>query len=268
MLLPTMWNGGSGTGFNRVKIDMKKPTVHIIISVITGSFLFLSGCEPDRCFHSTGPDTQREIETGFFNKMNVYGIFNIILVEDSSCYVEFEGGEKMLEYVEAKTTDSILRLDNYNSCFFLRDYEKVKAYVHFRTLNKVNLFEVCKIVSYDSLTALRSLTMQAEIAEVDLLLNTENFSFYNNRTTGGIYTFSGYADNCWISGYYTAKFSLENLVSRYYYVNNSSLSDMYINATERLTVKILHDGNIYYSGSPEIVIDSLSGNGRLLPWEK
>ena len=266
MLLPIMWNGESDTGFNRLKGNMKKLTIHIIISVITGSLFFLAGCEPDRCFHGTGTETQIEVETGFFDKMNVYGLFTIILVEDSSCYVEFEGGEKMLEYVEAKATDSVLRLDNYNSCFFLRDYEKVNAYVHFQALNKVNLFEVCKLVSYDSLTAFRSLTMQAEMAEIDLLLNSESFSFYNNRTTGGIYTFSGYADHCRISGFYTAKFTLEDFVARDYYVNNSSLSDMYVNATERLTVKILHDGNIYYSGSPEIIIDSISGNGKLLPW--
>jgi len=247
-------------------IAMKKLKRNIVVVLITGSFIFIPGCEIDRCFHDTGQNTRIQIETGYFQEMNVYGLLHIILLEDTANYVEFEGGEKMLEYVGASTVDSILRLDNSNRCFFLREYEKIKAYVHYQNLAKVNLFEVCKLESYDSLTAFRSLTVQGEMAYVKLILNCENFSFYNNRTTGGDYTFIGNIDRCWLSGYYTAKFVMQDLVARDMYVNNSSLSDMYINATERLRVKILHNGNIYYSGTPEITIDSISGNGRLLPW--
>jgi len=31
---------------------------------------------------------------------------------------------------------------------------------------------------------------------------------------------------------------------------------------------LLNSGNIYYSGNPEIVIDSINGQGKLLPWIK
>ncbi len=237
-----------------------------IVLFITGSIFYIQGCETDRCFHGTGTNTKMRITTGYFDTLNVMGLFHIILVQDSINYVEFEGGEKVLEYVNATNSDSTLFLENSNSCFFFRDYEKIKAFVHFQTLSKLNIYEVCELESYDSLTALRSVTMQADMAEISLLLNVENFSFYNNRTTGGKFTFTGKVDRCRISAYYTAKYITRDLFVRDFYVNNSSLSDMYVNATERLQVKILHKGNIYYSDSPEIVIDSLSGTGQLIPW--
>jgi len=40
---------------------------------------------------------------------------------------------------------------------------------------------------------------------------------------------------------------------------------MHVNASEILEVEIHNKGNIYYSGSPEIIIDSISGSGKLLP---
>lgn len=247
---------------------MKHIKHHIINTLIAGCIFLIPGCEPDRCFHGTGTESSIIVETGYFQEMNVYGLLHIILVEDTIHYVEFEGGEKLLEYAEASNTDSVLKLDYTTSCFFLRKYEKVKAYVHYKNLNKVNVFEVCLLESYDSLSAFTSLTVQGEMAEVNLILNGERFGFYNNRTTGGKYTFSGNVDRCWIRGYYTANFEMKDFTARDYYVLNSSLSDMYVNATERLTVQILHDGNVYYSGAPEIVVDSVSGNGRLLPWEE
>jgi hypothetical protein len=39
---------------------------------------------------------------------------------------------------------------------------------------------------------------------------------------------------------------------------------MHANASEKLEVQIHHRGNIYYTGNPEIVIDSISGSGQLI----
>jgi hypothetical protein len=228
--------------------------------------LVFTGCEIDRCFHGTGKAMHLEISTGYFDELNIDGLLHVILIEDSVNYVEFVGGEKVLDYVGAENIDSALWLTNTNSCFFLRDYEKIKVLVHYQFLQMLNIYNVCKLESYDSLSSLRSMTAQSEMAELNLLLNCEHFSFYNHRTTGGNYVFSGRVDRCWIRGYYIARFEMKNLVARDFYVNNSSLSDMYVNATERLEVQLIGSSNIYYSGSPQIVIDSINGSGQLIPW--
>lgn len=228
--------------------------------------ILMTGCETDSCLHGTGENEHITIETGFFETLNVQGILHVILVQDTTCFVEFEGGDKVLEYVSAENINSAIWLSNTNSCFFLRDYEKVKAFVHFTHLNKVDLFEVCKVESKNVLDSLYSMTVQGLMAEIDLELNTDRFGFYNNGTTGGLYSFRGKCDRISIRGFYTAKINTAELTARDYYVNNSSLSDVYVDATEILRVQIHSKGNIYYSGSPQIVIDTITGTGRLLPW--
>jgi hypothetical protein len=223
-------------------------------------------CETDSCLHGTGENSTIIVETGFFESLKVQGILDVILVQDTTWFVEFEGGDKVLEYVSAENINSTIWLNNTNSCFFLRDYKKVIAYVHFTHLNKIDVFEVCKVESKNVLDSLYYMTVQGPMAEIDIELNTDRFGFYNNGTTGGIFNFSGNCDRFQISGFYTAQINTTNLTARDYFVNNSSLSDIYVTATEILTVQIQNKGNIYYSGSPQIVIDTITGTGRLLPW--
>jgi hypothetical protein len=234
--------------------------------ILAIGLLYLAACDTDSCLHGTGEKTSVKIETGYFGTLKVQGIFRMILVRDTTCFVEFEGGSKVLQYVSAENSESTLWLNNTNRCSFFRDYEKVIAYVHFRHLNKIDLYEVCKVESQGAIDSLDFITVQGPMAEINIVFNTNHFNFYNNRTTGGLYTFSGICDRFRLSGYYIAKINTDSLVARDMYVNNSSLSDIYVDATELLTVQLLNRGNIYYKGSPQIVIDSISGSGRLLPW--
>ncbi len=218
-----------------------------------------------KCWHGTGQKTIQVYEIGYFREVNVRGMFEIILVQDSVCYIELEGGNEILGYVAVTNTDSVVYLDNSNECAFLRDYEKIKCYLHFSDYLQLSLFETCKLISQNSVTSNLTLIVPAEMADVNIQLNNPHFHFYNHRTTGGTYTFSGYSDWCVISGFYSARFILSDLISREMVVKNSSIGDMHVNPIEKLTVEIHNKGNIYYSGSPEIIVDSISGTGKLIP---
>jgi hypothetical protein len=191
-------------------------------------------------------------------------MYEIILVQDSVYYIELEGGDKVLDYTTVSNTDSVVYLDNSNECFFLRDYEKIKCYLHFSDRLVLSLFETCRVTSRLPVTSVFTLIVPAEMAEVDIQLNNPHFHFYNHRTTAGTYTFRGYSDLSVISGFYSARFDLSALTSREMHVNNSSIGDMHVNAAEVLKVQIHNTGNIYYSGSPQIIIDSVSGSGNLI----
>jgi hypothetical protein len=247
-----------------MKIDRLSDFILFIASTV---MLSLAACDSDSCLHGTGQESSLRIETGHFEALNVQGIFRIILVQDTTCYVEFQGGDKVLEYVNATNTESTVWLDNTNQCFFFRDYEKIKAYVHFSHLNRIDLFEVSRVESLGAVDSIRSMTVQGPMADIDIELNCDQFSFYNNHTTGGRYTFSGMCNKFSISAYYTAQITTDRLVAKNIFINNSSLSDIYITAEDLLRVEIHNRGNIYYAGSPQIEIDSVSGSGKLIPWD-
>jgi hypothetical protein len=217
------------------------------------------------CWHSTGENTIQYFESGYYQEVNARGMFDIILVQDSLYYIELEGGSKVLDYVSVSVIDSVTYLDNSNQCNFTRDYERIKCYLHFNEKLRLNILEPCKVTSQNPVTSDLILTVPAELAEADIILNNSAFLFYNHRTTGGSYTFRGFSDRCTILGYYSARFILSGLESSEMHVNNSSIGDMHVKANEVLNVEIHNKGNIYYSGSPVIVIDSVTGSGKLLP---
>lgn len=224
----------------------------------------MMACESNGCFENGRSEVVEEIYITSYTELSVYGMFELILVSDTMDYVEFVTRESVLEHLKATVVDEILLLDNSNNCFYQRDYKKVKAYIHYKSLRQINLHEACKLTSKYPLENTMDLTIQSEMAEVDIEINAERFFFYNNRTTGGKYTFRGYADYANISGYYTAQFIMKELVVRDLVLNNSSISDMYVNPIEKLEVEIHHRGNVYYTGSPEIIIDSITGSGQLI----
>ena len=237
----------------------------ILFLLICLSVFLCDSCEMGKCWHGTGQNTTQLYETGYFREVNVRGMFEIILIQDSVYYITLEGGDEILGYAAVTNTDSVVYLDNSNECAFLRDYEKIKCYLHFSDYLKLSLFETCKLTSQNPVTSILTLIVPAEMAEVNIQLNNPHFHFYNHRTTGGTYTFSGYSDWCVISGFYSARFILSDLVSREMHIKNSSIGDMHVNPIEKLTVEIHNKGNIYYSGSPEIIVDSISGSGKLIP---
>lgn len=236
----------------------------VLVFLVCSLFLvFCNSCDMDKCLHGSGNNTKQIYETGYFREVNARGIFEIVLVQDSIFYVELEGGDKILEYIQVRTTDSVLNLDNSNDCSYIRNYERIKCFLHYSDNLRLSLFDVCKLTNQTPITSNFSLAVPADLAEVDIEMNNSHFQFYNNGNTGGTYTFRGYSDLCEISGHYTARFILSDLISREMYINNSSTGDMHVNATEFLAVQIHNKGNVYYTGSPEIVIDSVSGTGIL-----
>ncbi|MBN1598649.1 MAG: DUF2807 domain-containing protein [Bacteroidales bacterium] len=235
----------------------------ILIPVVI--FIIVSGCEIRQCFHSTGRNTSKEIQTGYFYRVDIEGIFNIKLVQDTVCYVEFKGGDNMLDYVNANNTDSVLHIGNSNDCYFLRDYERVDCYIHFSSKTHLNLYEVNKVETVVPIESTFRLTVQTVMAEVDIEMYNDRFSFYNNTTAGGVYTFRGTCERCDLDGYYMALIDASALIAREMIIRHYSIGDFFVNVEEKLSVEIHNSGDLIYYGSPEVVIDSVTGTGSVIP---
>jgi hypothetical protein len=251
---------------NKIKTINYPSNINLIpCSIIISATIlcFLIQCKTEECFKGSGPDGIIQVETGYFREVNINGIFDVILVQDTVSYVEFEGGKDMLQYVKAENTDSILWIDNSNSCLFLKDYKKIKSFVHFSDLNVINFFEPCKIRSQNPLTDDFSLLVPADIADLDIELNNNNFFFYNHQTSGGNYVFRGKCTNCYLMGFYTARIDASQLTTSVMTIENHSAVDYYVRAEETLHVQIYNRGNVYYYDAPEVVIDTIDGTGKV-----
>ncbi len=229
--------------------------------------LILQGCEPDACFHAAGNADSKEVYGPDFWSLKVESMMHVILVDDTSSFVRFEGGSKVLPYVEVQREGSTLILTHSNSCAFFQDYQKIKAYVHTKTVHEVHLLTDCKLESQGTLSQELFITAEGKVAEINIRQQAARLWFYNLNTTAGKYTFSGYVDRLDFMASYTGQFNLEGLQFREGLLDNASISDIYANPLENLHVKIRNKGNVYYRGTPEIVLDTLLGTGEVRRWE-
>jgi hypothetical protein len=243
---------------------IRKKIKILYVLVVQCLILFLLvNCKTEECLKGSGPEGTNQIETNYFREVNINGMFDVTLVQDTVCYVEFEGGKNMLRYTKAKNSDSVLWIDNSNNCLFLKDYKKIKLFVHFTDINVINFFEPCTIRSQNALTDDFSLLVPADIADLDIELNNNNFFFYNHRTSGGNYVFRGKSKNCHLMGFYTARIDASQLTTNNMIIENHSAVDFYVQADETLHVQIFNRGNVYYYGTPEVVLDTVDGSGEV-----
>ena len=237
----------------------------IYLSILAGALLFFSTCKPDSCLHGDGENTTLHMETDSFSYVSLRGMFDVVMVQDTTYYVEFEGGSQALEYVQTNNDGKNLTCYNTNNCAFLRGYKKIKLYIHFVSIKRMDVFETCKITSQIPITSDFYFTVQADMADVDLLVDCDRLNFWANMTSGGVYKFRGRCNYARLEGYYAAKIDSKELNADQLFIKNFSVADFDVFAGSKLTAEIHNKGNIYYSGTPSVIIDTVNtGSGKLI----
>ena len=237
----------------------------IIIAGIFTITLLSSSCNRDRCFYGAGKEVQTELLRERFNEIHVCGTFNIELVQDTTYFVEGIGGSNVLDNLELDVKNDTLTMYNYNNCFWFREYKRPHIRIHFSDIKRINLYETSYVYSNDSITDDFWLTIQTMLAEVDLLLNNQNFFFYVHHVTGGKYTFRGKTAKLYLDGYYSSVYDASGLESKVATVKNHSIADYKVWVTDEFHAEVYNRGNIYYKGSPTVYIDTIASTGKVLP---
>jgi hypothetical protein len=241
---------------------MKQTFFSIIIFV---NSIFFMACERDTCFYSTGEKIRKILISENYTTILNYGMFDIELVQDTTYYVEGIGGSNVIENIEALVKNDTLSLYDYNSCFWLRDYKRPLIRIHFSDIKRINLYETSYVFSTDSITDSFWLTAQCFLAEANLLVNNQNMSFYVHHKTAGQYIFKGKTENLYLDGYYSSILDASGLESKNAKIKNHSIADFKVWATEKLDAEIYNKGNIFFKGSPSVIIDTVQATGKLIP---
>ena len=229
------------------------------------AIMSLFACESDKCFYRAGDKTTEVHELDSFKTIGVYGLLDIELVQDSLYYVEIVAGKNVIKHVELKLISDTISLYNNNICSWLRDYKRPLVRIHFEDIRVINLYESSFVFSNDSVSDSFTLVSQCEMAEADVILNCDRFFFYVHHNTGGRYTFKGKANSVTCFGYYSSVIDALELEVNKMKVGNYSPVDYRVWATEELKVEIYNTGNIYYKGTPKVIIDTLNSTGYVFP---
>ena len=237
-------------------------TGFILIIIVT---LGLFGCNPDKCFHSTGELTLENRTVDDFSALIIYDVFDVEIIPDTLCRVELWTGEKLLPYITTKLQDSALVIKNENECNWLRSFEnRPQIRVFCNNFQDIRVEGEIDLEFKDTLhTDIFTFHVWSGLSTARLMLDVQELRFSLNGGSGEFY-FDGKTRrsnfHCDGNGYVFA----QGLASEVSSITHISTGDVYVSVTNELNARLLRSGDVYYSGEPvSINIVNDGGTGQV-----
>jgi hypothetical protein len=231
---------------------------NIFIYFVLFSFLNVS-CQ--KIFFNEEEGT-REILLNDFHAVDISGIYNIVLVQDSSNRLVIKG-KNDINSVEALVNNDILSIDNHKNLSL--NPNKNTLFLHFSILKNITINDPVNLSNTDTIVADR-LTVVAvgEIAEVRLTVDCNYLYVVNDANTLGYFHFRGEAGKIQLWNRYGSVMYADSLRCKDAEVINESIGNINVNASLSVKAFIHGPGNIYYHGNPLIEIAENRGTGKII----
>ena len=229
-----------------------------IIYLVLTSFLIIS-CQ--KIFFNEDEST-RELSFEDFHAVKISGIYNIVLIQDSTNRLVITG-KNDIHSIDALIKDDTLIIDDHKKLSF--NPSKNTLALHFSNLEYVICYDPVNVSNTDTIKADKFFFVAVgEIAEVRLVFECNNFLVVNNSNTLGYLHFIGKAESCWIWNRYGSCMYADSLLCKDAVIYNESIGDVNVNASDNILAFIRGPGNIYYYGTPVINIAENRGDGKII----
>jgi hypothetical protein len=208
----------------------------------------------------------RDISPGNFNTIEVNGVYDIYIIQDTVCSVEVEGIKKRVEKTSAAIHDSTLVVETSRRGEFLHPGEpNTKLFIHVDTLKRINVNEACHIRTRNALSGHEiGIVVKTRMMEADLDLACDVFYYWNNPNGSHLNLAGNVSElKLWNAG--LSSVDASGLTTNYALVENGSQGECRVKATQTLEYSLTNTGNIYYYGNPPVVLPlAVSGTGQLI----
>jgi hypothetical protein len=227
----------------------------------------LTGCDKSstNCFSSTGETIRQERTVAPFDSISMYNNVNVILTQGSSTGVIVEAGENIIDGISTEVIDRNLVIQNLNICNWTRSFNKpVNVYVNVGYLWKVYYNSSGNLTSTNTLEQdSLKIDVWGGCGTIDLDMHVSTGYFSENLGTAD-FRLSGVCAICYIwSGEY-GPFDCDSLSTGYCFVTTQSSNDCRVRVEKTLGATISSIGNIYYTGDPDSVYYTITGQGKLI----
>lgn len=230
--------------------------------------LMLSGCNresaPD-CFKSAGENKTVKRNLDDFHSIELRDFIKIELVDSNAYFVEITAPANLIPKVSTEVEDGVLVVTNENTCNFVRSFKKtVTVRIYAPSFPDIQNFSTGDITSVNTISspyfrienhhAAGTIKLKLDVDSVDVFSHTGVCDVLLEGNVFRAYLFEqglGFID-------------ARNLNCQQAFVNNSSINDVYIRATDYLFAFIQFSGNVYYNGSPSHIDKDIEGQGQLI----
>lgn len=243
-----------------------KPYFSIVIFVLLVSIF--SSCGEDaslNCMKNTGKVISELREVNDFTEVVVERRIEVLLVPDNQNYVVITAGENLMSGIETTFENGKLTIQNKNKCNWLRSYKiPVKAEIHFKKLSRITNYGTGTIKTLSPIvndSLIIEFWNSASSAEIEV-----NNSFVSTIQHVGPtdITLTGKTDQFFVYGNDLAYLVADSLKADVAVVYWLSQKDVSVQANQFMLSEIESDGNVYWSGTGEVVKNISKGKGRLI----
>lgn len=234
-----------------------KKIVTITLTAIALLFTFQITAQ---ALKGNGNVIEKEYNVTSFQQLNIEGVFNTWISQGEENLVVVEADENLIHLIEVIEENDNLTLQTKKK-MKIKKSTKMNVYV---TLTDIENMEIAGVrnVKCDSVLNLDYLVLEVNgVGNTSLLINCDQLEA--EFSSVGNIDFEGEAveANFEISGtgnLDASEFEVENLT-----VENSSIGNVKIYATETLEINSSGIGNLYYKGDAELKNFNVSGIGKV-----
>lgn len=200
--------------------------------------------------------------TGGFHSVEISGIFNVLLVQDSSDYILISGSNDT-DKITAAVTDSILVINSRGKIVLNTTRNDLE--IHFTKLVSLVTFDPVDIVSRGKIST-KNFHYDAlgEIVNAQLAVDCDFFRFVSSGNTLGNLHIRGRSGECYFFNQYGTRVFADSLSCTTATIINKSAGDVRVNATDNIYAYIHGPGNICYYGNPVVETVEKRGSGRVI----
>lgn len=219
---------------------------------------------PD-CFKTAGEIQTETRDLGCFTKLELNSNLKYELVDTNFCGIEITGPKNLLPKIDAQLSAGLLKIENVNTCNFLRSFEHViTVKLYFDSITNIQNFSTGSIVSLNELKGSK-LIIENKHANGRVELNLNCDTIYCGSPAGVNDTFL--YGNVNVAELYSDAYGIihaESLHANQVYINNASLQPIYANATSYAFVRIDDSGNVVLKQTPALYDFVRNGSGELI----
>ena len=219
---------------------------------------------PD-CFKTAGEVQTETRDLGCFTKLELNSNLKYELVDTNFCGIEITGPKNLLPKIDAQLSDGLLKIENVNTCNFLRSFEhEITVKLYFDSITNIQNLSTGSIVSLNEIKV-RKLVIENKHANGKVELNLNCDTIYCGSPAG--------ANDSYLKGtvqvaeLYSDAYGIihaESLNANQVYINNASLQPIYANATSYAFVRIDDSGNVVLNQIPNLYDLVRNGSGELI----
>ncbi|MDX2360595.1 MAG: head GIN domain-containing protein [Crocinitomicaceae bacterium] len=202
----------------------------------------------------------KDIDVKPFKKIEINGVFDVIVIQGTEEKVTIETDENLLDYIEVDVNGDVLTLDN-DPNVTIKKYTKMKIYVTVNTLTHLFSNGVGDVTSENELTGKKFFAELTGVGDVDLNLNFSTLEMNNNGV--GDLLLKGKANKVILENTGVGDIEAYGLIARYVELNHSGVGDSNIYAEDAVTIEMSGIGDVHYKGNPESKNINKSGLGSV-----